>query len=119
MYIIRREEPKDPNVQASYHDDTAAPATAVPKNESPPDAVPSLAPPASSKPRSPSKKRATQPEQPTEFFSIPVAEPLDLNGQLPKEWDTPYRTIYTISGATFGTRVWKSRRKSRASEITP
>jgi len=107
MYIIRREEPKDPNVQVFYHDDTAAPATAVPKNEYPPEAVPSLAPPAS-KSRSPSKKRATQPEQPTEYFSIPVAEPLDLNGQPPKKWDTSYRVIQTISGATFSTRVWKS-----------
>ena len=65
-------------------------------------------PPASSKTRSPSKQRVAQPEQPPEYFSIPVAEPLDLNGQPPKKWDTSYRTIQTISGATFGTRVWKS-----------
>jgi hypothetical protein len=108
MHIIRREEPKDPNVQVFYHDDATGSAIAVQKNEYPPEAAPSLVPPASSKSRSPSKKRATQPEQPTEYFSIPVAEPLDLTGQPPKKWDTSYRTIQTISGATFGTRVWKS-----------
>jgi len=108
MSIIRREEPNDPNVQVFYHDDAAAPATAVQKNEYPPEAASSLVPPVSNKPRAPSKQRTTKAEQPTEYFSIPVAEPLDLNGQPPKRWSTSYRTIQTISGATFGTRVWKS-----------
>ena len=108
IYIIRREEPNDPNVQVFYHDDAATPGTVAQKNEYPPEATPSLAPPAPSKTRSPSKQRAIQPEQPTEFFSIPVADPLDLNGNPPKQWNTSYRTIQTISGATFGTRVWKS-----------
>ena len=108
IYIIRRDEPNDPNVQVFYHDDATAPATVAPKNEYPPEAAPSLVPPAPSQPRSPSKQRATQPEQPTEFFSIPVADPLDLNGNPPKKWSTSYRTVQTISGATFGTRVWKS-----------
>ena len=108
MYIVRREEPNDPNVQVFYHDDAAAPATAVPKNEYPPEAMPSLVPPVPPKARSSSKQRAIPPDQPIEFFSIPIAEPLDLNGPPPKKWATSYRTIQTISGATFGTRVWKS-----------
>ena len=108
MHIIRREEPNDPNVQVFYHDDAATPATAGQKNEYPPESTSSLVPPAPSKARSSSKQRAIPSDQPTEFFSIPIAEPLDLNGQPPKKWDTSYRTIQTISGATFGTRVWKS-----------
>ena len=118
VYFIRREEPNDPNVQVFYHDDAAPPATVAPKNEYPPEPAPSLVPPTPSQPRSPSKQRATQPEQPPEYLSIPVADALDLNGNPPKKWNTSYRKIQTISGATFGTRVWKSN-GARAEPLKP